>query len=253
MDFSQPFRKLFAQRIGAIFPLRNRVGRLAAAGCAVTLAVVAPAAMAQVAVEGAVLSDYRVRGYSMSNGGPAASISLSYDDPSGIYLGGAAVASVHDGEPELAALQANAGYALRLSPGLSLDTGVSRSQYYYAYGGLHLHYTELYLGLATPHLATRVSLSPDYLRSGNETLYAEVDGGIEPATDWFLSAHAGLFRYLDAPPYAIPRERYDWRVDATRRFGATGLHLDVSGRIQGSPSARASDDTAVVLSVTHAF
>lgn len=210
-------------------------------------------ASAQVAIEGAVLSDYRVRGYSISDGEPAASLSLSYDHPSGVYVGATAIGSFRDGEPELAGFQANAGYALRLSPQVSLDAGVSRSVYYYAYGSRNLGYTELYFGVSAPHVSARVNYSPDYYRAGTSTLYAAVDGGIEPVTNWVLSAHAGIFSYLGTKPYFLPRERYDWRIGAARKFGATSLRLDLSGRVQGSPARQATDATALVLSLTHGF
>lgn len=221
-------------------------------GCLAATGAVASPVLAQVAVEGAILTDYRVRGYSMSEGQPAASIAVSYDDPAGWYAGGVLVGSVHH-DPELAGVQGNLGYALRLSPRVSLDAGLSRSEYYYAYGGRHLGYTEFYLGVASPRLSARLNYSPDYFRGGTSTLYAELDGGVEPATDWLLSAHAGVFTYLGAKPYFLPRERYDWRIGATRRFGATGLHLDLSGRVQGTPARRATNATALVLSLTHAF
>jgi uncharacterized protein (TIGR02001 family) len=219
------------------------------------VAAIAPSARAsaQVAVEGAVLSDYRVRGYSISDGEPAASLSLSYDHPSGVYVGATAIGSFRDGEPELAGFQANAGYALRLSPQVSLDAGVSRSVYYYAYGSRNLGYTELYFGVSAPHVSARVNYSPDYYRAGTSTLYAAVDGGIEPATNWVLSAHAGIFSYVGWHPPYLPRERYDWRIGAARKFGATSLRLDLSGRVQGSPARQATDATALVLSLTHGF
>jgi hypothetical protein len=107
--------------------------------------------------------------------------------------------------------------------------------------------------VSAPHVSARVNYSPDYYRAGTPTLYAEVDGGIEPVTNWILSAHAGIFRYLDWHPPYLPRERYDWRIGAARKFGATSLRLDLSGRVQGSPARRATDATALVLSVTHGF
>jgi uncharacterized protein (TIGR02001 family) len=227
--------------------------RLATVAIAAAVAAVAVPASGQVAVEGALLTDYRVRGYSISDGHPAASVSLSYDDPSGLYVGATAIGSFDDGDPEIAGLLASAGYALRLGPRVSLDAGLARSEYYYAYAGRSLRYTELYLGVALPHVSARVNYSPDYYRAGTPTLYAEIEGGIEPAADWRLSAHAGVFTYLDQPPSFLPRERYDWRVGATRQFGATGVHLNLSGRVQGTPSRRATNATALVLSVTHGF
>ena len=54
---------------------------------------------AQVAIEAAVQTDYRVRGYSVSDGEPTASVSVSYDDPAGFYLGGLAIGRIRDGDP----------------------------------------------------------------------------------------------------------------------------------------------------------
>lgn len=224
------------------------------APAAIAAAGIVPApALAQAAVEGAVFSDYRVRGYSMSDGQPAASLSMAYDDPSGLYLASVAVGSVHDGEPEIAGFQAGIGYALRLGSQVSLDSGVARSEYYYASGARHLRYTDLYFGVATPHLSARVNYSPGYYRAGTSAVYAEIEGGLEPAADWSVSAHAGLFRYLGSRPLMLSRERYDWRIGASRRFGTTALHLNLSGRVQGRSARQDHDATSLVLSITQAF
>jgi uncharacterized protein (TIGR02001 family) len=231
-------------------------GALAAAGLAFP-------ASAQVAIEAALQTDYRVRGYSVSDGEPTASVSVSYDDPSGIYVGGLAIATLRDGDPALLGIQGSAGYAVRLTPRLSLDGGVARTEYFYGYGtARNYHYTEAYVGIALPHVAARLSYSPDYYRAGVDTLYAEVDAGFEPAPNWFLSAHAGVLTYLDAPPPYSPRTRYDWRVGASRQFGPYAVHLDVSGRIVAEPDGYrlpypltriTRDRTAAVLSLTRSF
>ena len=230
------------------------MGVLAAAGLAV------PAA-AQVAVEAALQSDYRVRGYSVSDGEPTASVSLSYDDPSGFYLGGSAIGTLRDGDPELLGIQGSAGYAVRLTPTVSIDGGVARTQYLYGYGTTRDYdYTEVYLGVAVPNVTARLSYSPDYHRAAMQALYAEVDGGFEPAPGWFLSAHAGALAYLDMPPAYVAKRRYDWRLGVSRQFGRFGVHFDVSGRIEGRarywiPYGPGSgrDRTAVVASLTRAF
>lgn len=238
-----------------------RLARLSIfAGGAAAAGLAAPAG-AQVAVEAALQTDYRVRGYSVSDGEPAASLSLSYDDPSGVYLGGAVIGTLSDGEPELLGVQGNVGYAVRLGPDLSVDAGVAKTQYFYGYGtSRNYDYTEVYLGLALPLVAARLSYSPDYYRNGTETLYAELDGGIEPAPGWFLSAHAGVLSYLDTPPAYLPERTYDWRIGATRQLGRWGVHLDLSGRIQGRAryaipggAGWGRDPAAVVFSLTRAF
>jgi uncharacterized protein (TIGR02001 family) len=220
-------------------------------------------AAAQVAIEGALQTDHRVRGYSVSDEEPAASLSVSYDDPSGVYAGSSAVGTIRHGEPTLLGIQADLGYAMRLGPKLSIDAGVSHSQYFAGYGGgPNYNYTETYVGLALPHVAARLSYSPDYFRNGTNTLYAELDGGFEPVPDWFLSAHAGALTYLDRPPGVPRRARYDWRVGASRQFDRFAIHVDIVGRIGGEPDGIAlapvlpriaSGRTTVVVSLTHAF
>jgi uncharacterized protein (TIGR02001 family) len=214
-----------------------------------------------VAIEAALQTDYRVRGYSVSDGEPSASLSLSYDDPSGAYVGASFIGAVHDSDPVLLRIQGSAGYAVRIAPMLSLDAGVSKTQYFHGYGtNRDYDYTEVYLGLALPAVSSRLSYSPDYYRNDWDTLYAEVETGIEPAPDWFLSAHGGVLTYLGDPPAYLPNQTFDWRLGATRQFGHWGVHLDVSGRILGKaryalPNGIGTGENheTVVLSLTRAF
>jgi uncharacterized protein (TIGR02001 family) len=213
-----------------------------------------------VAIEAVVQSDYRVRGYSVSDGRPAAGVSVNYDHPSGIYLGAAAAGTVRGGEPELVALQGNLGYAVRLTPTLSLDGGVSTAKYFYGFGtDRNYDYTELYLGLALPQVVARLNYSQNYFNTDTPTLYAEIDAGIELAPDWFVSAHGGALTYLETPPVYVARQRYDWRLGLSRQLGDYGVHLDLSGRFQRqTPYSRLgigprADNTTVVVSLTRAF
>ena len=213
------------------------------------------------AIEAVIQSDYRVRGYSVSDGKPAAAVSVNFDHPSGVYIGASAAGTIDAGEPEPVALQGSIGYAMRITPTLSIDGGMTRVQYFYGFGTtFDYDYTEYYLGVALPQVAARVSYSPNYYYDDTPTLYAELDGGIEPAPDWLISAHVGALTYLDTPPFRLPKRRYDWRVGVSRQFGRFGVHVDVSGRIQGDsgylpPGVRASgsDDADVVLSLTRLF
>jgi len=229
-------------------------GGLAAAGLA------APA-FAQVAIEAALQTDYRVRGYSVTDGDPAASLSLSYDDPSGLYLGGSVIGTVRDGEPYFAGVQGSIGYAVRLTPNLSFDVGASKTQYFTGYGSTQDYdYSEVYVGLALPNVSARLSYSPDYFFNHTQTLYGEIDAGFEPATDWFLSAHAGMLTHLDTPPVFVAEQTFDWRIGASRQFGPYGVHLDLSGRIEGQARyilpnryGAGRDPATVVLSLTRVF
>jgi uncharacterized protein (TIGR02001 family) len=211
-------------------------------------------AAAQVAIEAALQSDYRLRGYSVSDGQPTASVSLGYDHPSGAYVGGLATATFRDGDPELLLLEGHAGYALRIAPDVSLDGGITHSQYYSGYGtNRNYQYTEVYVGGAVRNISGRLSYSPNYFFADTPTLYAEINGGIEAAPNLFLSAHAGGLFYLDDAPYYLPDTRYDWRLGVSRQFGPYGIHAELSGRIQGEGSAVAHDKAAAAVALTRAF
>ena len=59
----------------------------ASAAAAILSAILATPAAAQVSASVDIESDYRLRGYSLSAGRPAATAQIGYDDASGLYLG----------------------------------------------------------------------------------------------------------------------------------------------------------------------
>ncbi len=189
-------------------------------------------AAGQVAGKLSLQSGYEVRGYSVSHGRPVGVLELSYDDPSGIYVSASSFGALpnHD-DSGLLGLIGDAGYARRLSPGISIDGGVDHSEYIYpGPGGFHLGYTEVYAGLSLPHLSAHLSYSPAYFRPGAKTLYSEVEGNMGAFAGLRLNAHLGVLTYLASPAgQATPRGQYDWRIGASRQFGAFDLHAAVSG------------------------
>jgi len=222
-----------------------------------TLALSSFPAAAQVTVEASVQSDLRDRGYSRSGERPVASVSLGYDDPSGFYLGAAAHGTVREGEPALVGIQGSFGYAVRLSPGLSLDAGLARSEYQASFtGGRDYHYTEAYLGLTTRNFSARAFYSPDYYWPDMSTLYVQLDGGLEITPSWRANAHIGTLNYLDRPPSFVERHQFDWRFGLSRQLGDYGLHLDLSGRLKGGSyyvRGRKYEKAAVVVGISRAF
>ena len=177
-------------------------------------------------------SGYQVRGYSISRGRPVGILDLSYDDPSGFYLSESTFGALPDHEyPGLLGLIGNAGYAHRLGPQLSIDAGIDHSEYIYAGpGSLHLGYTEVYAGLSFPHLSAHLSYSPAYFRSGVKTLYSDLEGNVGIFSGIRLNAHVGALSYLSRPA-SLPalRGQYDWRIGASRQFGAFDIRAAVSG------------------------
>ena len=208
----------------------NHPSRIWPVALAILWSAAAPAA-AQMAGSVTVDSDYRYRGYSLSDGKPVASAQLSYDDQSGFYLNGALTGVARSEGLDFLGYEANFGFARRVSTTVSVDAGVVRSLYRYPVYGVERSgsYDEAYVGLNAHNISARVSYSPHYFRPGATTLYGEVEAGFQPAAKWRLSGHAGVLKYLTAPEYFDDRTRFDWRLSASREFGRLELHSALSG------------------------
>lgn len=176
-------------------------------------------------------SDYRLRGYSLTNGDPAATAQLTYDHASGIYLNLAAVARFGGHDPQFLGVIGNAGYARRLSSQVTLDAGIIRSQIRAAQPYARpYHYTEFYAGAAVGPVIGRVYYSPDYRSRGISTLYGELEAGFEPAPEWRVSGHVGLLTYLDDRPYEPAGTTHrDWRISVSRQISRVEIHAALSG------------------------
>jgi uncharacterized protein (TIGR02001 family) len=210
---------------------RIRLTRLASA---LSLFFSAPVS-AQLSGSIALDSDYRLRGYSLTDDQPAVSAQLNYDLSSGLYANVAGIAALgHD--PRFLGVIAGAGYAKRLSPKLSLDLGLLRSQIRSAEANRRgFDYTEFYAGGYVGSVMGRLSYSPDYRAAGQSTLYGEIEAGFEPRRDWHVSGHVGLLTYLNSSRiYRAGDTHRDWRISLQRRFGRFELHSGLSG---GSPSS----------------
>lgn len=207
--------------------------RLAAlAAVSILSGFAAPSAAAQVSGSVDIESDYRLRGYSLSAGRPAATAQIGYDDESGLYLDLSATGVLGRDDPLFLGVQGNIGYARRVSRRLSIDGGVVRSQYRAPdRGNRSRDYTEFYFGLAADPLSARIYYSPDYYRYGVTTLYGEVEATVAPAKDWRINGHLGSLVYLTIPAQYFPGRaaRYDWRIGVARRLGNFDLHAALSG------------------------
>jgi uncharacterized protein (TIGR02001 family) len=232
--------------------VRVGCGRLCLVLSLVLAGVILPQdrAHAQVTAEIELQSDYRTRGYSLSDERPVATVNLGYDDLSGFYLGGSLSGVWAEGEPQLFAVRGYAGYALRLNRGLSADAGVIQTHYGASNTfGRAIDYTEFYAGVSSAHLSSHLFYSPDYYGTGHATLYGQVEGSVELAPALVLSAHVGHLEYLDQPAYYTLPSRQDWRLSAVRRFGLTSVSLGFSGRVQRGDIR----DTAWVAGIARSF
>ncbi|HEY6048736.1 MAG TPA: TorF family putative porin [Sphingomicrobium sp.] len=224
----------------------------------VTAGLAATPAPAEVGAAASLFSDARFRGFSISNGDPVAILDLSYDDPDGLYAAasGSIVArrgtSLHPLQ-----LQLYGGYARRLSPGLTLDLGAGQSIYsHYASVGPARSYTELYAGVSGKSLSSRISVSPDYFRSGSWSVYGEVNGNIRAPAKLRVEGHVGLLASLHnrrVSYYSQPE--LDWRIGVSRTFGRVSLHAALTGRGAGNGfyEDRGYGHRGVVVGLTYAL
>jgi uncharacterized protein (TIGR02001 family) len=241
--------------------LTSRARRLFAKGNsavligAATVVCSSPAA-AQTSAAVSVFTDDRYRGYTLSDGRPVAIVDLYYDDPSGFYgtLSGKLVASEDEGVRPLG-LILNAGYAKRLSSGITIDAGVTQSAYsVYSDRAAARSYSEAYVGVSARFLTARVYASPDYLKGG--TIYGELNASAEIAPKLSLSGHAGLLLPLGRSEYGYSyRREFDWRIGIARQFGPVRLQVAWTGVRPGQNLYRCGYHSrqALVLGVTYAL
>jgi hypothetical protein len=187
------------------------------------------AAAAQVSTSLSLLSDYRIRGVSVSERRPALSLSISDDLSNGIYLGGSVLGQEGpEHSPHRVGHLEYLGYAMRTTSGLAWEVGADNQDLsiYTQPRKLHLKYSEAYVGLSNENFSTRVYYSPNYLRSGLNVAYAEINGVLRPADDWRFTTHLGLFKPLSGTRgTGVRRDRIDVRFDLVRRLGPTELAL----------------------------
>lgn len=193
------------------------------------LGLAQPAA-AQLSASASLTSDYRLRGYSLSRGEPAASASIGYDDKSGLFADGTAIVASADGGLHWIGAIGAVGYARRLDGALALDAGVLRAQFSpHARYGRATGYTEFFAGVTSRSLAAHLSISPDYLWSGVTAAYLNVEAIARPAPRWRITGHGGVLRYLGGRlPFPISRTQHDWRLALTREVGRMDVELSLT-------------------------
>lgn len=204
---------------------------LAAWSLALALGLAANAQAADAQFSGAVSadSDYRLRGVSLSDRQPVASLSFAYDHPSGAYAGAAMVARdpLNDGGRLLGHME-YVGYAVRGRGGYDWDVGVN-NQDFAPYGPqrFHLRYSEVYVGVSRGDLSAHLYYSPNYLRSWGTTAYLDLNAVLRPAANWRVTGHAGALVPMgrgDAPVST----RYDLRLGVARDIEAGEIRANLT-------------------------
>jgi uncharacterized protein (TIGR02001 family) len=222
------------------------------------LALAAPhAARAQVGASVTLQTDYRYRGYSLTDRRPAVALNLSFDHE-GFYAGGTAFAAdTPQRGVRVRGEIAYAGYATKTSLGPGVDFGVSHTRFISYRGGKRaVEFDEVYAGVVGDHLSARLAYSPRYLDQDVETLYLDLGAAYRPAPDWRLFAHAGAFIPVSGREYPVGRrKRYDLSAGVARRIRRTELSLYWThlSPVLVYPDGRRSEHDALVASATYFF
>lgn len=211
----------------------------------------APAARAQISGSVGIQSDYRFRGLSLTGRQPAVTLDLAYDHPSGLYAGASAVGANQDGLRALGFIE-YAGYASPRLGRVSFDVGVNNQNLsQYAGRRYPLNYSEVYVGVAGSHLSAHLYYSPNYFRSGIQTLYADLEGSMKPAEHWRLFAHLGATVPVGEP--RSRRQRYDLRAGVARQFGPLELQAAVTATSPAPPPLTPPERAALVFGANWFF
>jgi hypothetical protein len=218
----------------------------------------AVSATAQTGALISIYSDERFRGYSLSDGRPAAILDLSYDADDGLYgaLSGSIVATRGEGLKPLSAT-INAGYARRLRPGLTGEVGIIHSRYS-RYSGLATGrtYTELYAGISGKFVGSRLSISPDYIGKAHAIVHGEVNGHVDLTTALLVDGAVGILLPIGAHSYKTgAKGQWDARLGVAQRFGPVTLHAALTARGRGPDpyAGRRHGRTALVVGISAAL
>jgi len=210
---------------------------------------------AQVSSSASIISDYTFRGVSLSDGHWAPQVNLGYDHPSGLYAG-ASLSKVelqeHASDEQLVTY---AGYSRQLESGLSWEAGATNSAFLQT---KRYSYSEIFAGLASDHLSSRIYYSPNYYGENARTVYAEVNGTYEVRDRIHLLGHIGFLHLLSSTGGFVPpmTRRFD------TRFGVSAGIADWTCQIAwvaserdrtNYPQYRDRNPRAIVLSALYSF
>jgi uncharacterized protein (TIGR02001 family) len=213
-----------------------------------------PAAQAQISGNASLVSDYRLRGVSLSQGNPEAQLDLQYDSPRGWYAGGfASGAKLYDVATQ--EYVAYGGYAARLPTGLSWEAGASSAFFENA---SRYNYSEAFVGLSSDNFSGRIYLSPHYFDQKNRTAYAELNATFSLLENLRFLAHAGLLHQFSNSDQTSDAaiSRFDYRIGLNAKIADWNVQLSwvaLQTKPTEYPHYEDRNPRATVLSVSYSF
>ena len=230
-----------------------------AGGILVLLALLAPGTVAaQLSGEVALLSDYRFRGESLTEGGPALQAAVNYDHSSGVFLGGL-VSNVRI-DPDVAGLSAvvYGGYTHPLGKQASWDAGVVTYVFPQPSAGPDYNYTEAFVGATYKTLSTRVYYTSSYFGAG-QAVYVELNGTYSLSERISLIAHIGYLgqgQPREPPANGQHRGLIDFLAGLSVDLSGFKLGISVVGtdaQQNACPAGSGRCSTTGVVSISHSF
>jgi len=204
------------------------------AGSALAMAIFSGTAVAQdggpsFSANVGVVSDYRFRGISQTDSGPAVQGGVDLDMGNGIYLGTwASQVDFAYGEDETEFEQDfYGGYAGETASGMGYDVGYI----YYAYHGSDQDedYQEIYGSLSFGDLSLGFAYSDDYWYQTGEFYYLSTGYSFALGNDIALDLSAGL-NLFDEVGFLDGSDSYvDYGVTVSKEFGGLGLSASLVG------------------------
>lgn len=213
---------------------------------------------AQVSGNASLLSDYRFRGESLTEGRPALQTGINYDHSSGLFIGGL-VSNVRI-DPDVVGLSAQVygGYTRPIGERASWDIGVVTYVFPHPSMGPDYDYSEAFVGASFDALSTRLYYTNSYF-GGGQAVYLELNGSHAINDRITLIGHVGYLG-LDGPREAASSAQRSSLIDFL-----AGINVDVSGFTFGlsivgtnaqqnaCPAGSGRCTTTGVISISHTF
>jgi uncharacterized protein (TIGR02001 family) len=225
-------------------------------GRTLTLAVLllgpASAVQAQLGASLGIDSDYRFRGVTLSESGPAARASFNYDAANGCY-GGASATRVElaRGDP-YAQLLGYAGCAVPAGVGKHVEAGAA---YLHFTGDSSYDFAEGYVGVLAERWGARVHFAPDYFGRNVSTVYAEFDVHTLLDEHFRVFGHIGAIFRTGGNGGGESRSRVDVRLGAGAVWRGLDLQISWLAASRGGPYPAVYDKarSAWVAGVSYSF
>jgi len=225
----------------------------------VALLLCSNVAVAQMSAHVSLLSDYRYRGESLTDGRPAAQAGLAYDHESGLFLG-TLISNVRI-EPTATGLsgQVYGGYARSFGERKSWEIGAVTYLFPHPSAPPDYDYSEVFVGTSMNPFSARIYYSADYFHSGAHTIYSELNTEQPLNEQVALLGHVGYLQ-TGSPRRSSSVERggsqldflagISWNIASFNfEFGLTGT----GSRRDTCPAGTGHCNTAAVVSISRFF